>query len=83
MGLHPLAVNDAVSGDRGTRIDAEHDHLVASPGLVGLHVAVGGDFLHVVEIFELFEQLHQRLCSRPSTFTRFFGTDAISASLIS
>lgn len=65
-GQGAIALDDAVTRDSGSGIDPEHYH---SPGLSSsrvalalcglVYVAVRGDFLHVIEVFELLEELHE------------------------
>ena len=63
-GQGAIALDDAVTRDSGSGIDPENYH---SPGLSSsrvalalcrlVYVAVRGDFLHVIEVFELLEEL--------------------------
>ena len=70
-GQGAITLDDAVTRDRSSGIDPENYH---SPGLCSsrvalalcalVYVAVCGDFLHVIEILELFEELDERLGGR-------------------
>ena len=65
-GQGAIALDDAVTSDSGSGIDPENYH---SPGLCNsrvalalcalVYVAVRGDLLHVIEVFELLEEFHE------------------------
>jgi hypothetical protein len=50
-----VALDHAVAGDGSSRINSENNH--RSAGL--FDITVGGHSLHVVELFELLEKLHE------------------------